>query len=104
MFLSSNPKVRCQIALKLLIRMNDMKSLMFNCFLTYKAADDGVTGALNELSEALAGTGGRGKREMPRWLGCPSLMWKEMSLKELAQTGQGQPDGVHRQRAAFLPA
>lgn len=63
-----------------------------------------MTGALNGLSEGLAGPGGEGRREMPRWLGQLGLIWKEMSLKELAQTGQGQPDSVHRQRVAILRA
>lgn len=61
-----------------------------------------MTGALNGLSEALAGTGGEARRELPRWLGHSGLIWKEMSLKELAQTGQGQCDSVHRQRVAIL--
>lgn len=50
------------------MRLNDMELLVLNCFLTYKAADNRVTGALNGLSEAPEGTGGGTRREVPRWL------------------------------------
>lgn len=39
-------------ALRLSIWPNDMKLFIFNCFLTYKAANSKVTGALNGRSEA----------------------------------------------------
>jgi len=71
MFLSSNPNERCQIALKLSIWLNNMK--LYNCFLTYKAANIGVNGALNGLSEAPEGTGGGHAGEKPRWPGHPGL-------------------------------
>lgn len=103
MFLSSNPNERCHIALKLSVWLNNMKPLIFNCFLPYGAANSGMTCALSGLSEAPTGTGGGGcgcgKR--PRWLGHPGFTQREMSFKELAQAGQGQPAGLHSKRQLF---
>ena len=101
MFLSSNPDVRCQIDLKLLIRLNNMELLIFNCFLTYKAAGNRVTSALSglkPLQERKVGERGPDGWSVQVLCGkrCPVKIWnRQVKGSLLACTGKGQLFCLH---------